>query len=81
MPALVTGIHVLFPWQPGKAWMAGTGPAMTNPAMNILLTPARIGPAEIKNRIVMPAMRADFSPGAQPVSTPKPEGAEHREAR
>jgi 2,4-dienoyl-CoA reductase-like NADH-dependent reductase (Old Yellow Enzyme family) len=30
--------------------------ALQNRAMNILLTPARIGPAEIPNRIVMPAM-------------------------
>ena len=34
--------------------------------MNILLTPARIGPVEIKNRIVMPPMTtrtADADPG------------------
>ena len=36
--------------------MAGTSPAMTWNQMNILLTPARIGPVEIKNRIVMPPM-------------------------
>jgi dimethylglycine catabolism A len=31
-------------------------PAFSRNAMNILLTPARIGPVEIKNRIVMPPM-------------------------
>src|SRR5260221_13523724 len=30
--------------------------ARSEPPMNILLTPARIGPAEIPNRIVMPPM-------------------------
>src|SRR5947209_11749694 len=37
--------------------MAGTRPAMTKGrGMNILLTPARIGSVEIRNRIVMPPM-------------------------
>src|SRR6201991_2024323 len=30
--------------------------ARSDPRMNVLLTPARIGPAEIPNRIVMPPM-------------------------
>src|SRR5882672_3766293 len=35
MPGLVPGIHVFFPYE-AKTWMAGTSPAMTRTAIDIV---------------------------------------------